>query len=132
MTKFADPPFAANVLALFAMADIRDELGWTVTPTGIELWANVSDVFAWGSADAEDITPERLPILEQAYQDLEAVGAKSCMAELYAARVRGMRPQGAAYPKNAAAAALFDACGPDRKLDLLNPKLPPAAEESRP
>lgn len=132
MTTFADPPFAANVLALFAMADIRDELGWTVTPDDIELWANVSDVFAWGGGDAEDIIPERLPILEQAFTDLKAVGATECLAELYAARVRGMRPRGAAYPRKAAAQALFDACGPERPLGLLNPKRPPQPEEVTP
>lgn len=132
MTAFADPPFAATVLALFARADIRDELWWTTTPHDIELWANVSDVFAWGGGDFEPITPDHLPALQQAYADCVEAGAPECTAELYTARIRGTRPQGAAYPRKARAAALFDACGPERPLDLLNPKRPPQTEEPTP
>jgi hypothetical protein len=94
---------------------------------------NVSDVFAWGCADAEDVTPETLPLLEQACLDLRAIGRSEVVytADLYAARVRGMRPQGAAYPKERAATqALFDACGPEREIGLGNPRKPPVPEDA--
>lgn len=91
----------------------------------ISVAVNVSDVFAWGGADAEDITPEQLPVLEQAWLDCKSVDADEWTVELYAAWVRGMRPQGAAYPKEAAIAALFDACGPERPIGLGNPRKPP-------
>jgi hypothetical protein len=98
----------------------------------ISIAVNVSDVFAWGCADAEDITPERLPILERAWRDCEAADGGEWIAELYAARVRGMRPQGASYPSSAAVAALFDACGPERPTGLGNPRKPPAPKEPSP
>jgi hypothetical protein len=47
------------------------------------------------------------------------------LAELYAARIRKMRPQGAAYPERAATQALFDACGPERAIGFGNPRRPP-------
>lgn len=117
--------FTRRVLAVFAKADIHGDLFWRVEGSQIYFAANVSDVFAWGGADAEDITPERLPLLEQAYADLKAVGSEEYMPDLYAARIRGMRPQGAAYPKTRRAQALFDACGPEREIGLGNPKRPP-------
>jgi hypothetical protein len=98
----------------------------------ISIAVNISDVFAWGCADAEDITPERLPVLQQAWLDCETADDGEWIAELYAARVRGMRPQGAAYPSAPAVAALFDACGPERPTGLGNPHKPPAPKEASP
>ena len=120
--------FLVDVMTLFAQADSHDTLLWWPKGTGLALWANVSDVFAWGSADVEEITLERLPVLRQALADLDTVNGTGWIAELYTARIRGMRPQGAAYPKEAAIQALFDACGPERPVGLLNPKPVPAAE----
>jgi hypothetical protein len=121
--------FVRQVMSIFARADVRTEMFWNVYGDGIKLYANVSDVFTWGCADCEDITPERLPVLQCAYDDLAVIGALECLAELYGARIRGMRPQGAAYPDDPAARALFDACGPERQVGLGNPKAPPALAE---
>jgi len=126
--SMSDSGFLVEVMTVFAQADSHDTLLWWPKDGGLALWANVSDVFAWGSADAEEITLERLPVLRQAFTDLKAVNATSWIAELYAARIRSMRPQGAAYPKEAALQALFDACGPERTTDMLNPKPVPAPE----
>lgn len=100
----------------------------------MHLSANVSDVFAWGGADAEPITPDTLPALEQAYTDLKTIDADLYLPELYAARQGGERPQGAAYPDDKTknwrqVSALFDACGPERALGLGNPKAAPAHKE---
>lgn len=119
--------FLIEVLAIFAKADSHDTLLWTFRDDTLELWANVSDIFDWGSADGEAITPDRLPVLRQALADLALLNATGWIAELYAARLRGMRPQGAAYPTSHAAQALFNACGPARPLGLGNPKSIPAA-----
>lgn len=123
-----DYDFLVEVLTIFAKADSHDTLIWWPGHSGIELWANVSDVFAWGGSDAEAITPERLPVLRQAHADLVAAGSTAWLAELYAARIRGMRPQGAAYPTIPAVQALLNACGPARAIGLGNPKPIPAAE----
>lgn len=124
--------FVRRVLDVFAKADIREELLWRVEGRDVRFAVDVSDVFAWGCADAEDITPPRLATLEQAYTDLDAVGGTRHTAELYAARIRGMRPQGAPYPTEAAAQALFDACGPERPIGPGNPKrLPQPSLETK-
>jgi hypothetical protein len=123
--------YVRRVLDLFAQADIRDELLWFVDGHQVVFHANVSDVFEWGCADAEPITPDRLPDLERSYADLAAVGALECLAELYAARLRGMRPQGAAYPSKAGVCGLFDACGPEREIGILNPRRHPRPKEQQ-
>ncbi|MCX4751753.1 hypothetical protein OG455_41680 [Kitasatospora sp. NBC_01287] len=124
-----DPAFVHQVLDVFARAECHTELLWHVRDESITFHANVSDVFAWGSADAEEITPERLPVLEQALTDLQEINSPEYLPELYAARIRGMRPQGAAYPDDAPTQALLDACGPERTLGLGNPKRPPVPKE---
>jgi hypothetical protein len=125
--------FITRVMEIFSMshADNYDTLLWRVDDGQLNLYANVSDVFAWGCADAEEINPERLPVLEQAFADLKAIGDEMCTAELYVARIRRQRPQGAAYPEVAKTQALFDACGPERPVGLGNPKRPPTAKPAR-
>lgn len=125
-----DPDFLVEVLTIFAKADSHDTLLWWPKPDGIELWANVSDIFAWGGADAEAITPDRMPALRKALADLTEAGSACWLAELYTARIRGMRPHGAAYPTNQAVQKLLNACGPARDLGLGNPKPIPAADAS--
>ncbi|MFI5831038.1 hypothetical protein ACIA6C_27955 [Streptomyces sp. NPDC051578] len=117
-----DHEFLVEVLTIFAKAESHDTLLWWAKGDSIELWANVSDIFDWGSADAEAITPDRLPILQQALADLIEAGSTAWLAELYAARIRGMRPQGAAYPAAPGVQALLNACGPARATGLGNPK----------
>lgn len=125
-----DLAFFTRVMEVFYLSDNRDDLIWHVTDGRVHLSANVSDIFAWGGADAEPITPETLPVLEQAWKDAKAIDQEFLMALLYAARVRGARPQGAAYPETAAAQALFNACGPEREVGLGNPKPVPMAVDA--
>lgn len=121
--------FLRAAVDLIRRADIfSEEILLCLDGDRVSINVNVSDVFAWGGGDAEEITPERLPVLEQAWRDCRAVDADEWIVELYAARVRGMRPQGAAYPKEPGIAALFDACGPERPIGLGNPRKPPALE----
>jgi hypothetical protein len=124
--------FLTRVLELFSLshADAYGDLFWRVDDGEVKVFANVSDVFFWGGSDVEQITPQTLPELEGAYADLAAVGGGSFLAELYAARRRKMRPQGAAYPGEAdeagpAVAALYNACGPERAIDVGNPQKQP-------
>lgn len=121
--------YTRRVLDVFAKAHIHSELLWHVERHRVVFSADVSDVFAWGGADAEEITPSNLPVLEQAYADLKAVCAEEHAADLFAARVRRMRPQGAAYPTALPAQRLFDACGPQRPPGLGNPKAAPRSDE---
>lgn len=125
--------FIHAVLDLAQRADFRGELIWRSDGAALIVCVDVSDVFAWGGADAEDLTPERLPLLAQAVADLRAIHPNDDMyaVDLFAARLRGMRPQGAAYPKERAATqALFDACGPERPTGLGNPRKPPVPKET--
>ncbi len=84
----------------------------------LQIFAQCNDLFYWAVADLEEITPENVHVLEQARKDLEATGdtyaaGHTCL--LFAARVRGMRPQGAYYEYfKGGAWDLFDACGPER------------------
>ena len=111
-----------RVMSAFSAADICDGLWWKFDDGELRLFAIVNDVFAWGTADLEEITPERIPVLEQALDDLLTIGDHGVeLPDLYAARVRGMRPQDAAYPEHSEVRALFDACGPERPRDMLNP-----------
>jgi len=121
--------FTQRVLAAFSQGDICDGVWWKAEGDQLRLYAICSDVFAWGTADLEEITPERLPILDQALADLLAVSGDSgiWLPELYAARIRCMRPQGAAYPGDPQVDALFDACGPERPVGLGNPEPQPNA-----
>src|SRR4051812_1287044 len=132
----AGPDFVTRVLELFSLshADAYGDLFWRVDDGEVRLFANVSDVFAWAGSDCEPIPPDTLPALEQAYTDLKAIEAEEFTAELYTARQRGQRPQGAAYPSGTHEAwrkvsALYDACGPERELGLGNPKAAPAHEQ---
>lgn len=98
---------------------------------GIKPAINCNDVFFWGSADAEDLSPETLGDLDAAIADCH--GDEESGALLYCARRRGMRPQGAMYkyiPKNLW--AFFDACGPYRETDFFNPMEHPDAPSSPP
>lgn len=123
--------FVKRVLEVFAAAHCHSDLLWHVHDGGIRFSANVSDVFAWGGGDAEEITVETLPVLEQAFAELKPLDGDGYLAELYAARIRRMRPQGAAYPDfSAPVQKLFNACGPERALGFANPKPIPATTDA--
>lgn len=80
----------------------------------VKVFARCSDWFAWASADAEEITKDDLPLLQQALGDLRKVDATYYLAELFASRKRRMRPQKPRYKDmDASVAALFDACCTD-------------------
>lgn len=59
----------------------------------------VNDVFHWGSADAEEITADNINVFRQAVQDVIRISPSLAKwgAVLFAARVRGTRPQGAVF-----------------------------------
>ena len=82
------------------------------------LTVNCSDTFVWGCSDFEDITFEELPDLIECYKLSPKWGG-----ELWVARKRKMRPQGASYDECYPRSEwhLFDACGPARKAQLCDP-----------
>ncbi len=106
--------------------------GKTVLAT--KAYANCNDLFDWACADAEEVTPENLEVLEQAVADVAPLYEKwwsypkdaprelqpplvlkDYAVQLFACRVRVERPQGACYQSYPPElAALFDAAGPDR------------------
>lgn len=83
------------------------------------------DVLAWGGADVEEVTPETLPVLRAACEDLEAIGSGNAFvygSMLFVCRVNNSRPQHAVYPADDPAIwSLLDACGPEREVGLGNP-----------
>lgn len=135
--------FVERLLKLLAKHDDTHSIYWT---EDLEFWVNCSDLFCWGCADGENITPENIHCLEQCYEDCKKAQptlGKIYAPDLFACRVRGLRPQGAAYPKTpkikdgasdcdySALWSLFDACGPVRAVDYGNPKPPPYATINR-
>lgn len=123
--------FVLRVLDLIARADLHDDLFWrTDGPHApVTFWVNCSDVFDWGCGDLEPLTEERLPELERALRDVaEACGDELYRPDygpmLYCARMRAMRPQGAAYPDTVQMWPLLDACGPEREIGPHNPYRP--------
>lgn len=133
-----NPPIPLDAAGVFevmkALDEIEkyDELYWRAQPDGsIHMYINCSDLFIWACADGEPIGPETLPVLKQAYKDLEATGnCNEVYADmLYCARMREFRPQHACYPKEAPEVwALFDAAGPEREPGLGNPHKHPTKE----
>ena len=76
----------------------------------ITMIVDCSDVFAWGTADCENIALDELDALDECYRLSPRHGGA-----LWVARKRGMRPQQPCYTGYLPAeVALFDACGPER------------------
>lgn len=118
--------YVVQVLSLFQKMDNESELFWRVDGDDVRFFVNCSDCFFWGAADAEDITPETLPELEQAIEDAQNLDDPQAwwIPVLYAARRRKMRPQGALYEEKYLPPRcwpLFDACGPIREVGFPNP-----------
>lgn len=91
----------------------------------VTIFANCNDLFDWACADCERVTPDNIGLLEQSFAD--AAAAADCGEawgdSLFCCRVRKMRPQGAYYrnlPKELW--PLFDACGPEREVNMANPR----------
>lgn len=128
-----DPEFILRVLRAFAACDSTDSLRWRlhesspffVAPADlgapIFFWVLCSDEFFLACADAEDVTPENIHVMEQAVIDCLALKETEPQARfwaptLFVARVRKMRPLARSYGfKNMSKLAeLLDACGPER------------------
>lgn len=134
-------PWTITSLArFFRITDDADvhEIWWRANEPQYEpfkLLINCNDLFYWACADSEEITPDNLDVLEQAFADLRTLSERwrdwhkakkgnegsppfiymHLGLELFCARVRKMRPQGACYDKfPPEVAALFDAAGPPR------------------
>lgn len=108
--------FILKLLKLAANNDVMDILNWT---EDLEFYINCNDIFFWACSDAEPISPNTLPQLEQAFKDGEGFDG----ALLYCARQRKMRPQGAFYTCiDKEHWHLFDECGPQRETDFMNPR----------
>jgi hypothetical protein len=112
-----------RLLRFVADHDIHSQIWWK---DDLRFFANVSDVFWWGTSDLEEITPEKIEAFERAVIDCEQV---SDIGEVYggwlfAARNRKLRPQGAAYPQENKLWPLFDAVGPEREVRTGNPYRP--------
>lgn len=127
MTDTETLAFVRRVLAVYDAFDGPEaggELFWRVDGeyAPVSFFAICNDLFHWATADLEPITPENVGELEGAVADCRAVDdvAGVCNATaLFCCRARGMRPQGAAYPKDERFWPLFDACGPERPSDAL-------------
>ena len=121
-----DLSFQSELLRFVAKHELYGFLYWSDSYL-IKFWINCNDVFYWGCADAEDVTSENFAAFRRAIEECMAIdkvigNIEGCF--LFAAQVRKMRPQGAAYPKNQDLWPLFDACGPERTLDHGNPRKP--------
>lgn len=117
--NLVDLNYIMTVLETIATADAHRDLWWRTDGeyAPIRFFINCNDAFIWGSADCEDVTPENVELLQQAYGDYEAHGGL-----LFCARMRKMRPQGAMYHYlDKKYWGLFDACGPEREVDGGNP-----------
>lgn len=114
--------FIKQVLLLAVEFDIYDEIFWD---SELDFFVKCSDVFYWGTADLEEITPESIDVLRKALTDTKYDG---CI--LYCARQRKMRPQGAMYEYlESESWHLFNECGPKREVELGNPRDVPEVKQ---
>lgn len=128
--------FILKVLAVFGSLDSHDDLWWRCDGAyaPVTFFVNCNDLFWWGCADLEEVTPENLPVLEQCIVDCGSVRNLDCRiyaTSLFCARVRKLRPQGCCYPENRDLWPLFDAAGPERVVDGGNP-YPPGGKMKTP
>lgn len=117
------PSWWQEFFRITAEHDIYEDVFWS-TKGNFEIICN--DTFHWGGADAEAVTEDDLPLLEQS---LKETTGRPFGEILYCARKRGMRPQGAIYKYIARDLwPLFDAAGPER--DPAEPGNTPKPEET--
>lgn len=132
MTPEQQFKFVLRVLSIFNGfgngSPSSDQLWWRTDAeyAPVTLLVNCNDTFWWGCSDCEQVTPANVELLERAVADVRAVGGGGTEStELFCARVRGMRPQGACYRHyDKATWPLFDACGPEREVGFGNPYAP--------
>jgi hypothetical protein len=117
--------YVLPILEVFASEGLNSALFWRVDGdyAPITFMIDCSDTFWWGAADVETIHPEDLPALRQAFVDVSEIAEGPIWwAELFCARLRGLRPQGSMYEDlSNDMADLFDACGPERMTGVSNP-----------
>jgi len=117
--QMSQEEFILRVLKVFDFGD-NSNLWWRMDGNyaPITFLANCSDCFWWATADCEPITPENIEVLEASYRDAKAADdtvGTIYATELFAARVRKMRPQQPSYKHyGEKLKPLFDACGPQR------------------
>lgn len=124
--------FIMAVLKLCDRFEIHDSLYWDFEDGDdkISFTITCNDVFWWGCSDCEKITPENIHLLEKSLDDCKKISRITVLygTDLFVARVRKMRPQGAAYRNNLPDYKklwlLYDSCGPERELGLGNPYNP--------
>jgi len=118
-----------QVLRLFAF-DNTDQLFWSFDDNDkLTIAVMCNDFFDWGTADCEEITPADISALTDAFVDARAATGQRFESggELWCARKRGMRPQGACYKYvDESLWPLLDAAGPVREIGLRNPYSCPA------
>ena len=110
-----NPEFVERLLKITAIHDFCASISWTEK---LEFFVNCNDLFFWGCSDLEDISTDKdLDLLEKSFIDAPIYGA-----ELYCARKRNMRPQGAIYKYiTKEEVRFFDECGPRREVGPGNP-----------
>lgn len=117
--------FQDDILRLIVREDIFGSVIWNERANG-ELKFSVlcNDTFWWATADCEEVNKETLSELQRALDDTHEICGYSDWGDvLYCARRRKMRPQGAIYKHMPSKIKhLFDACGPERKVEMLNPR----------
>lgn len=124
--------FILKVLDLTGMhnGDMCGELFWRTDGeyAPVTFLVNCNDVFCWGCADCERITPDNIHLLEEALAEVRAASPNKwdIYADmLFCCKARKMRPQGCCYPKEDRWLwPLLDACGPPREVGLGNPYEP--------
>lgn len=122
-----DLAFILRVLGITSEYEACESVSWATDAerSQVSFFVNCNDLFFWGCADAEEVTPDNLDEFEKAFADAKAakpvVGA--CDAgSLFCCRVRKMRPQGACYKHYEKSMwPLFDVCGPIRETGVGNP-----------
>lgn len=113
----------AFILRVLELTQESEDLTWLVKDGRARFFVSCNDLFFWACADGEEITPDNVELFAQAIADCRSIerSLEEWGGNLFACRVRKMRPQRPAYPQNetndpdiAKLIALFDACGPER------------------
>lgn len=122
--------FAIEVMRLIAKHEWFDgEIWWHSFPAGespSQVFVACSDLFLWGCADLEPLTPDNIALLDETADELTAIDdcyGPEWAPRLFCCRTRKMRPQGAYYkyiPNQFR--DKFDACGPERQPTFGNPQ----------
>lgn len=99
--------------------EYHDEVWWREDYKGrLLFYVGCNDLFYWGSADAEPITPQNLNSLIETIAEVEEIKGKYRAwdaFELWCCRQRKMRPQPPYYKSiDSDLHELFNACGPER------------------